>query len=210
MESEISLLCLQQPTTDTEHVTEAYTAHSSHSIYLRSILIIILYLHLGLPSGHVPSGVPNNILYAFLSFLTQATCPTHLILLDFITTVTSWEQHKWWSYSLHNFLHPHSTSNFLHSCSPWHTVNTPSQSSLNVRPSFTSKWRTTPKMTDFYIFPFSMATRETFPWGKVTRTWSPIYCQGEQWVELTFNFPICLHGSHTKCTFPSTITTFRW
>lgn len=107
---EISLLCLQQPTTDMEHVTEAYTAHPSHSIYLRSILITILHLQLGLPSGHFPSGVPNNILYGFLSFLTQATCPTHLILLDFITIITSWEQHKWWSYSLHSFLHPHLTS----------------------------------------------------------------------------------------------------
>jgi hypothetical protein len=89
MESEILLLCLQQPTTDVEHVIEAYTAHPSHSIYLRSILIIILHLHLGLPNGHFPSGVPNNILYAFLSFLTQATCPTHLNLLQFITITTS-------------------------------------------------------------------------------------------------------------------------
>jgi len=148
MGSEISLLCLQQPTTDMEHVTEAYTAHPSHSIYLRSILIIILHLHLGLPSGHFPSGVPNNILYAFLSFLTQATCPTHLILLDFITILTSWEQHKWWNYSLHSFLHPHLTSNLLCFCSPRHAVNTASQSPLNVRPNFTYKWKTTHKMTD--------------------------------------------------------------
>jgi hypothetical protein len=97
----------------------------------------------------------------------------------------------------------------LCSCSPRRTVNTPSQSSLNVRPSFTYKWKTTHKITDYYTFPFSIATRETFSRGKVTRTWSSIYRQGER-VELTFNFPIRLHGSYIKFTFPSTITTFRW
>ena len=97
----------------------------------------------------------------------------------------------------------------LCSCFPWHTVNTPSQSSLNVRPSFTSKCKTTGKMTDFYIFTFSMAMRESFPRGKVTRTCGSIYCQGEERVELTFNFPICLHGSHTKFNFTSAITTFK-
>jgi hypothetical protein len=38
----------------------------SHPISLRSKLILSTHLHLGLPSGHFPSGFSTNILYAFL------------------------------------------------------------------------------------------------------------------------------------------------
>jgi hypothetical protein len=34
--------------------------------YLRSILILSTHLHLGLPNGLFPSGLPTKILYAFL------------------------------------------------------------------------------------------------------------------------------------------------
>jgi hypothetical protein len=51
----------------------------------RSILILSSYLRLSFPSGLFPSGFPTNNLYTpFLSTI-RATCPTHLILLDFIT-----------------------------------------------------------------------------------------------------------------------------
>jgi hypothetical protein len=40
----------------------------SHPISLRSILILSTHLHLGLPSGLFPSGLPTNILYAFVCF----------------------------------------------------------------------------------------------------------------------------------------------
>jgi hypothetical protein len=36
-----------------------------HPVSLRSILILIAHLRLGLPSGLFPSGFPTNILYAF-------------------------------------------------------------------------------------------------------------------------------------------------
>jgi hypothetical protein len=39
----------------------------SHLISLRSILILSTHLRLGFPSGLLPSGFPNNILYAFFS-----------------------------------------------------------------------------------------------------------------------------------------------
>ena len=64
-------------------------AHPIQSIYphptsQRSILISI-HLRLGLPSGLFPSGFPTKTLYTPLSSPICATCPAHLILLDFIT-----------------------------------------------------------------------------------------------------------------------------
>ena len=51
----------------------------------RSILILSSHLCLGLPSGLFPSGFPTSTLYTPLPSPIWATCPAHLILLDFIT-----------------------------------------------------------------------------------------------------------------------------
>jgi len=53
----------------------------------RSILILFFHLHLDLPNGIFPSGFRVNILYEFLIPHMHVTCPSHFILLDFITII---------------------------------------------------------------------------------------------------------------------------
>jgi len=57
----------------------------SYPTALRSILILSSHLHQGLPSGLFPSGFRTKTLYTPLPCPIHVTCPTHLILLDFIT-----------------------------------------------------------------------------------------------------------------------------
>ena len=55
---------------------------------------ISTHLRLGLPSGLFPSGFPTKTLYTPLSSPIRATCPTHLILLYFITRTILGEEYK--------------------------------------------------------------------------------------------------------------------
>ena len=79
----------------------------------RSILIFSTHLHLGLPSGLFPSGFPTKTLDTTLSSLICATCPAHLILLNFITCTVLGEEYKSFSSSLCNLLRSPVTSSLL-------------------------------------------------------------------------------------------------
>ena len=75
-----------------------------HFTSWRSSLILSTHLRLGLPSGLFPSGFPTKTLYTPLSSPIRATCPAHLILLDFITRTVLGEEYRSFSSSLTHIL----------------------------------------------------------------------------------------------------------
>ena len=84
----------------------------------------------------------------------RATCPAHLILLDFITRTMLSEHYRSLSSSLCNFLHSPVTSSLLGLNIPLNTIfsNTLSlRSSLNVSDQVSHPYKTTGKIIFLYI-----------------------------------------------------------
>lgn len=66
--------------------TKQVQSLSPHNIIQISILILSISPSLGSYSGLSHSGVPSNILYAFLFSLNRATCTAHMFFLDLTKT----------------------------------------------------------------------------------------------------------------------------
>ena len=133
-----------------------------HSIYphptsWRSVLILSTHLRLGLLIGLLPSDFPTKTLYAPLSSPIRATCPAHLILLNFITLTILGEEYKSFSSSLCNLLHSPVTSSLLGPNILLNTMfsNTLSfLSSRSVNDQVSHPYKTTGKITVLYILIF--------------------------------------------------------
>ena len=124
-----------------------------HPTSRRSILILSTHLCLGLPSGLLPSGFPSKTLYTPLSLPIRATCPAHLILLDFITRTILGEEYKSFSSSLCSLLHYPLISSLL---GP-NILNTMFSNTLNflssrnVNDQVSHPYKTTGKIIVLYI-----------------------------------------------------------
>jgi hypothetical protein len=87
---------------------------------------------------------------------TRATCPAHLILLDFITRTIVGEQYRSWN-ALWSFLHSPVTSSLLGTNILLKTLysNTPSlRTSLNVSDQVSHSYKTTGKIIVLFILIF--------------------------------------------------------
>jgi len=128
-----------------------------HPTSWRSILILSSHLRLGLSSDLFPSGFPTTTLYMPLLSPIRATCPAHLIHLDFITRTILGEQYRSLSSSLCSFLHFLVTSSLLGPNIFLNALfsNTLSlRSSLNVSDQISHPYKTKGKIIVLYILIF--------------------------------------------------------
>ena len=87
--------------------------YSPTSHFLKIYLNIILPLMPGSPKRSLSLIFPTNTLHTPLLSPIRATCPAHLILLDFITRTVLGEEYKSLSSSFCSFLHSPDISSLL-------------------------------------------------------------------------------------------------
>jgi hypothetical protein len=130
-------------------------SRSHHPILsLQDPPILSTHLRLGLPSGLFPSGFSTNDLYVVVFSSIRATCPTHLILIDFIILIVLGEEYKSRSSSLCSFLYPPVISNLNGPDILLSTLFSNTLilcSSLKVRDQASHPYRTTGKIIILYI-----------------------------------------------------------
>ena len=122
--------------TSVRHVSLSWASSiqsiSPHVTSWRSILILSSHPRLGLPSGLFPSDFLTKTLYTVLLSPIRTTCPSHLILLDFIPRTIFGDQYRSLSSSLCSFLHSLVTSSLL---GPNILLNTLFSNNLKLRSS---------------------------------------------------------------------------
>ena len=143
METEVSLPHSQVPYPDSDRSSPYPQTH------LKIQLNIILPSTFGFPSGLFPSGFPTKTLYTPLHSPIRATCPSHLILLDFITRKIFGEEYRSLSSSLCTFLHSLVPSSLLGPNIFLYTLfshNLNLRSSLNVTDQVSHPYKSTGKI----------------------------------------------------------------
>ena len=94
-------------------LSQLQPVHTTPSHFLKIHLNIILPSKSWSPQLLFPSGFPTKTLCTTLPSSIRATCPAHLILLDFITCTILGEEYRSLSSSLCNFLQSPVTPSLL-------------------------------------------------------------------------------------------------
>ena len=128
-----------------------------HSTSWISVLILSSHLGLGLTSGVFPSGFHIKTLYRPRLSPIRATCPSHHVLLDFITRTILGEENRSLISSLFSFLQSPVSSSLLGPNILLSTLFTNTLSlrfSLNVSDQVSNPYKTTGKIMVLYIIIF--------------------------------------------------------